>query len=174
MNTPESSKPKKSFHYRDRKKKYNPRYNKSNYTTKKFNFRKITILVPLLNEEESINPLYNEIRKVTKLISCDYELLFVDDGSTDKSLNIIKELEKTDKKIKYISFRKNFGKSAALQAGFKNATGDAIITMDADLQDDPAEIPNLLKKLLLLLLQPLLYSRKQVANLVSQLQKPWL
>jgi len=147
LNTPESNKPRKNYYYRDRKKKYKGSFIQTKYAVKKFSFRKITILIPLLNEEESIKPLYNEIRKVTKIISSDYELLFIDDGSSDKSLEMIKELERTDKKIKYISFRKNFGKSAALQAGFRNATGDAIITMDADLQDDPAEIPNLIKKL---------------------------
>lgn len=80
-------------------------------------------------------------------MAIDYEIIFVDDGSTDKSLRVVKELGKTDPKIKYISFRKNYGKSAALQTGFKNVTGDVVVTMDADLQDDPKEIPNLLNKL---------------------------
>lgn len=111
-------------------------------------FRKVSIIVPLLNEEESLNPLYNEITKTLKQIeNTEYEILFVDDGSTDKSLSIIKELSNKDKNVKYISFRKNYGKSAALSLGFKYVTGDAVITMDADLQDDPAEIPNLLAKL---------------------------
>ncbi|OGU56414.1 MAG: glycosyl transferase family 2 [Ignavibacteria bacterium RBG_13_36_8] len=114
---------------------------------KQTTFKKISIIVPLLNEEESIRPLYFEIKKATKLISSDYEIIFVDDGSTDKSLFNIKELAKSDNRVKYISFRKNFGKSAALQTGFRSANGDAIITMDADLQDDPLEIPSLLQKL---------------------------
>lgn len=71
----------------------------------------------------------------------------IDDGSTDMSLRRIKEISGNDRRFKYISFRKNYGKSAALQVGFKNAEGEAVITMDADLQDDPKEIPNLLKKL---------------------------
>ncbi len=114
---------------------------------KNLSFKKISILVPLLNEEESLRPLYNEIKKTLKTIQADHEIFFIDDGSTDKSLGIIKDLAKTDNKIKYISFRSNYGKSAALQVGFKNVTGDAVITMDADLQDDPGEIPSLLKKL---------------------------
>jgi glycosyltransferase involved in cell wall biosynthesis len=110
-------------------------------------FQKISLVVPLFNEEESILPLINEIRKAIKPLNKPYEVIFVDDGSTDGSLKIIKDAAKTDNRLKFISFRKNYGKSAALQVGFKAATGDAIITMDADLQDDPHEIPNLLKKL---------------------------
>lgn len=110
-------------------------------------FKKISIVIPLYNEEESLHPLTNEIRKVMSTISGHYDVLFVDDGSTDSSLNKLKEICKTDRRFKYISFRKNYGKSAALQLGFKEVNGDAIITMDADLQDDPKEIPNLLKKL---------------------------
>jgi len=110
-------------------------------------FQKISLVVPLLNEEESILPLINEIRKAIKPLNKPYEVIFVDDGSTDGSLKIIKDAAKVDNRLKFISFRKNYGKSAALQVGFKAATGDAIITMDADLQDDPYEIPNLLKKL---------------------------
>lgn len=137
----------RKYYYR---KKYNKNQNKEGYqknVEQKLEFKKVSIVVPLLNEEESLKPLYFEIRKSLKTISCDYEILFIDDGSTDKSLNVLKEINKEDNKVKYISFRKNYGKSAALQIGFKNATGDAIITMDADLQDDPAEIPSLLKKL---------------------------
>jgi glycosyltransferase involved in cell wall biosynthesis len=110
-------------------------------------FKKISIIIPLLDEEESLRPLYQEIRKALKGLSCDYEILFIDDGSKDKSLSIIKDFARTDNKVHYFSFRTNYGKSAALQVAFKHVTGDAVITMDADLQDDPAEIPNLLKKL---------------------------
>lgn len=112
-----------------------------------FNFKKVSILVPLFNEEESLRPLYSEIKKTLKTISSDHEIFFIDDGSTDKSLSIIKDLARLDNKVRYLSFRTNYGKSAALQIGFKNITGDAVITMDADLQDDPSEIPQLLKKL---------------------------
>jgi glycosyltransferase involved in cell wall biosynthesis len=113
----------------------------------KSSFKKISIVVPLYNEEESLQPLVNEIRKALKPLNIQYEVLLIDDGSNDKSLQIIKEIVRTDSRFKFISFRKNYGKSAALQVGFNNATGDVVITMDADLQDDPNEIGNLLKKL---------------------------
>ncbi len=109
--------------------------------------KKISIVIPLLNEEESLKPLYNDIKKSIAPYSFDYEILFIDDGSTDKSLQVIKQLARYDNKVHYFSFRKNYGKSAALNVGFAHAKGDVIITMDADLQDDPAEIPNLLKKI---------------------------
>ncbi len=109
--------------------------------------KKISIVIPLLNEEESLKPLYNDIKKTIAPYSFDYEILFIDDGSTDKSLQIIKQIARYDNKVHYFSFRKNYGKSAALNVGFANAKGDVVITMDADLQDDPAEIPNLLKKI---------------------------
>ena len=136
--------PKQKKFYKNPRRKY---YNKNKGNLKKFSFKKVSILVPLYNEEESLNPLVVEIKNALKRISIDYEIMFIDDGSTDKSLSIIKELSKKDPKIKYISFRRNYGKSAALQVGFKAVTGDAVITMDADLQDDPAEIMNLLSKL---------------------------
>jgi glycosyltransferase involved in cell wall biosynthesis len=135
--------------YYGNKKKFRPQgeQGQSPFAIQKLSFKKISIVVPLLNEDESLRSLYNEIKKVVKGISSDYELLFIDDGSTDKSLSVIKDLARLDNKIRYFSFRKNYGKSAALQIAFKNVTGDAVITMDADLQDDPNEIPNLLKKL---------------------------
>ncbi len=122
-------------------------YNKNKGNLKKFSFKKVSVLIPLYNEEESLKPLLVEIKEALKQISIDYEIFFIDDGSTDNSLAIIKEFAKTNPKIRFISLRKNYGKSAALQLGFKAVTGDAVITMDADLQDDPAEIPNLLGKL---------------------------
>ena len=115
--------------------------------TKNYKFRKVSVLVPLLNEEGSLSTLSKEIAKVFENISSDYEILFIDDGSTDNSLKIIKDLSRINNKIKYISFRKNYGKSAALNVGFQNVTGDVVITMDADLQDDPSEIPHLLEEL---------------------------
>lgn len=116
-------------------------------SSEKLTFNKLSIVIPLLNEEESLNPLVNEIRKAVKPLNLNYEVIFVDDGSTDGSLKIIKEICRQDKRFRYISFRKNYGKSAALQVGFKQVTGDVVVTMDADLQDDPNEIGNLLKKL---------------------------
>jgi glycosyltransferase involved in cell wall biosynthesis len=110
-------------------------------------FKKLSVIIPLFNEEESLNPLSNEIKKVIRQLPLNCEVVFVDDGSRDASLKIIKDICKQDRRFKFISFRKNYGKSAALQVGFKNAQGDVIVTMDADLQDDPNEIPNLIKKL---------------------------
>ena len=113
----------------------------------KSSFKKLSVIVPLYNEEESLHPLTNEIKKALKSIDIAFEVVFVDDGSNDNSLNILKEICKQDKRFRYFSFRKNYGKSAALQVGFNNVTGDVVVTMDADLQDDPNEIPNLLRKL---------------------------
>ena len=108
---------------------------------------KVSIVVPLFNEEESLQPLASEITKVCTESHLDFEVIFVDDGSTDNSLKVIKDICRTDTHYKYVSFQKNYGKSAALQVGFARVTGGYVITMDADLQDDPKEIPNLLKKL---------------------------
>src|SRR5690606_7451362 len=95
----------------------------------------------------SLIPLANEIKKSLKTLNISYEVIFVDDGSTDKYLKVIKSISHQDKRFKYLSFQKNYGKSAALNVGFKAAEGDVVVTMDADLQDDPNEISNLLKKL---------------------------
>ncbi|MCV6629017.1 MAG: glycosyltransferase [Flavobacteriaceae bacterium] len=103
----------------------------------------ITIVIPLLNEEESLNELYDWIAKVMRSNHFSYELLFIDDGSTDKSWDIISNLSKKDPAVKGIRFFRNYGKSQALHAGFKVAAGDVVITMDADLQDSPEEIPEL-------------------------------
>ncbi|NWG29543.1 MAG: glycosyltransferase family 2 protein [Ignavibacteriaceae bacterium] len=113
----------------------------------KSSFKKISIVIPLYNEEESVIPLSHELRKALSRLNTNYEVILVDDGSTDLSLQKLKEITRTDNRFRYISFRKNYGKSAALHVGFKAATGDAVVTMDADLQDDPQEIQNLLKKL---------------------------
>jgi len=141
--TENTQKPRKKYYRRP----YKGHYNKGKSNLKRYSFKKVSILVPLYNEEESLKPLVAEIKTALKKIDINYEIVFVDDGSTDRSLEMIKEFVKTDNKIKFISFRKNYGKSAALQLGFKYLTGDAVITMDADLQDDPAEITNLLAKL---------------------------
>lgn len=108
----------------------------------------LSIVIPLFNEEESLRPLFTQIEKVCKQCCDSFEVVFVDDGSTDQSLDILKELRQSHPdQIKIISFRKNYGKSAALSEGFQSAKGDIIITMDADLQDDPNEIPNLIAKI---------------------------
>jgi len=103
----------------------------------------LSIVIPLLNEAESIPELYTWIRKVMHENNYTYEVLFVDDGSTDDSWKIISDLALQDPGVKGIKFQRNFGKSQALHAGFAQAEGDVVITMDADLQDSPDEIPDL-------------------------------
>lgn len=103
----------------------------------------ISIVIPLLNEEESLLELHNWIVKVMNTHQYSYEIIFIDDGSTDKSWLIIEGLSVENPNVKGIRFLKNFGKSQALHAGFAKAQGDVIITMDADLQDNPEEIPEL-------------------------------
>ncbi|MCI9844066.1 glycosyltransferase family 2 protein [Flavobacterium pectinovorum] len=103
----------------------------------------LSILIPLLNEEESLKELYTWIIKVMQSNNYSYEIIFVDDGSTDDSWNIIESFSNENPNVKGIRFMKNFGKSQALHAGFAKAQGDVIITMDADLQDSPDEIPGL-------------------------------
>ncbi|OXG04448.1 glycosyltransferase involved in cell wall biosynthesis [Flavobacterium araucananum] len=103
----------------------------------------LSILIPLLNEEESLKELYTWIIKVMQSNNYSYEIIFVDDGSTDDSWNIIESFSNENPHVKGIRFMKNFGKSQALHAGFAKAQGDVIITMDADLQDSPDEIPGL-------------------------------
>jgi glycosyltransferase involved in cell wall biosynthesis len=107
----------------------------------------LSVVIPLYNEEKSLAELYNRIILSLKSLSLNCELIFVDDGSTDNSFSVLKDLHKKDDRIKVIRFRKNFGKSAALSAGFKEATGKTIVTIDADLQDLPEEIPILIKKI---------------------------
>lgn len=134
--------------YGNRRKRYHhkPRHHQSGERTKS-SFKKISIVIPLFNEEESVTPLSHDIRKAMSRLNIDYEVIFVDDGSIDTSLEKLKEITRTDNRFHYLSFRKNYGKSAALHVGFKAATGDVVVTMDADLQDDPIEIQNLIKKL---------------------------
>jgi len=103
----------------------------------------ISVVIPLLNEEESIKELYHWIAKVMQANSFSYQVIFIDDGSTDTSWSIIDSLHKQHSQIKAIQFLRNFGKSQALHAGFAMAQGDVVITMDADLQDNPEEIPEL-------------------------------
>jgi len=105
----------------------------------------ISIIIPLLNEEESLNELYRWIASVMQSNGFLYELIFIDDGSTDASWKIIEKLSAENTEVKGIRFQKNYGKSQALHAGFAMAKGDVIITMDADLQDNPEEIPALYK-----------------------------
>lgn len=103
----------------------------------------ITVVVPLYNEDESLRELYDWIHRVMSEHGFTYQLLFVDDGSTDHSWQVIEALAKEDANVHGIRFRRNYGKSPALYCGFKTAEGDVVITMDADLQDSPDEIPEL-------------------------------
>lgn len=108
---------------------------------------KISVIIPLYNEEASLAELFDRLEAVMTELKVDYEYVFVDDGSVDKSLLILRELFAKSSRVNVVSFRRNHGKSAALSVGFKQASGDIVVTMDADLQDDPAEIPALIKKL---------------------------
>jgi glycosyltransferase involved in cell wall biosynthesis len=103
----------------------------------------ISVVVPLFNEEESLPELVNWIKKVMDLNGYAYEIVMIDDGSKDNSWQVIENLQQKNKNIKGIKFRRNYGKSAALYCGFDEVQGDVVITMDADLQDSPDEIPEL-------------------------------
>ena len=107
----------------------------------------VSIVIPLYNEEESLAELYARLTGILDGYVGRHELIFVDDGSTDGSLGTLRELRSRDRRVKLISFKRNNGKSAALQEGFKASRGDFVVTIDADLQDDPNEIPGLLERL---------------------------
>jgi dolichol-phosphate mannosyltransferase len=109
--------------------------------------RDISIVIPVYNEEESIKPLVSELQEVLKEIKKSSEIIFVDDGSQDHSFTILKEAAFHDPQIRVIRFRKNAGQTAAFDAGFKAAQGDIVVTMDADLQNDPHDITRLLGKM---------------------------
>lgn len=106
----------------------------------------ISVVVPVFNEEESASHFYAEIKKFLPKWDKDYELIFVDDGSSDKTLSIIQDLEKKDSRVRVYSFRRNHGKAEALTFGFQKANGDLILTLDGDLQDKPSEVIKLLDK----------------------------
>ncbi len=107
----------------------------------------LSIVVPVYNEEENVRPLYEKIRKVCDTIGSTYEVLFVDDGSQDKTFDVLSEMRDTSPNLSVIRFQENAGQTAAMAAGFKYARGERIISMDGDLQNDPADIPHLLDKL---------------------------
>ena len=108
---------------------------------------KISVVIPVYNEEDNLEPLYEELKEVVTNLPYDYEIIFVDDGSKDSSWSKIKKFSKLDPKVKGIRLRKNFGQTPAMVAGFNEASGDVIITMDADRQNDPHDIPLLIQKL---------------------------
>jgi len=107
----------------------------------------VSVVIPLLNEEQNIPILYNELTQTLQLAGIEYELLFIDDGSSDRSLEILENLQRKDSRLCVIALRKNFGQTAAMTAGFDLASGDVIVAMDADLQNDSADIPKLLEKI---------------------------
>ena len=107
----------------------------------------ISIVIPVYNEQDNIKPLIGELREVLHDLGRSYEIVFVDDGSRDRSFEILTELASQNPQIRVIRFRKNTGQTAAFDAGFRAAQGDIVITMDADLQNDPHDIPHLLEKI---------------------------
>jgi glycosyltransferase involved in cell wall biosynthesis len=107
----------------------------------------ISVVVPFYNEEENIDPLHTELSNALKSLNRDYSIIFVDDGSTDNTYKNMLKISEKDNKIKIIKFRKNFGQSAALKAGFDHAQGNIVVSMDGDLQNDPADIPKLIEKI---------------------------
>ena len=110
---------------------------------------KISIIVPCFNEEEVLELFYIEIKNILESMSdYEYEIIFVDDGSTDDTLNKIKKLALQDKNVSFLSFSRNFGKEAAIYAGFCNVQGNLVCVMDADLQDPPTLIPEMIKIIL--------------------------
>ena len=108
---------------------------------------RVSIVIPVYNEEESIEPLLDALKEPCAGIKGGCEIIFVDDGSTDDSASLMEAAANTDPRIKAIILRRNFGKTAALAAGFDHAAGEVIVSMDADLQNDPTDIPKLLEKL---------------------------
>jgi glycosyltransferase involved in cell wall biosynthesis len=109
--------------------------------------RALSVVIPLFNEAESLNELTREILQVCDAYQINVEIILIDDGSTDETFSRIESLHRLDQRIKGIQFRRNRGKADALAAGFDAAKGNLIVTMDGDLQDDPAEIPKLIEQM---------------------------
>lgn len=107
----------------------------------------ISIVIPIFNEEKNIDSLYEELIGVLTGLGREFEIIFIDDGSVDESFRKLEKLQKGDSRVVVIQFRKNFGQTAALSAGFHHARGEVLITMDGDLQNDPADIPKLFEKI---------------------------
>jgi glycosyltransferase involved in cell wall biosynthesis len=107
----------------------------------------LSIVIPLYNEEENVEPLYAQLKAALEGVGREYEIIIVDDGSTDGSFDVLKRLHEDDGRLKVIRFRRNFGQTAAFAAGFDRSQGQVVITLDADLQNDPADIPLLLEKI---------------------------
>jgi glycosyltransferase involved in cell wall biosynthesis len=107
----------------------------------------VSIVIPILNEAKSLKPLYTQLQRALAGLDKTSEIILIDDGSTDNSFEILKKLQASDNRIRVIRFRRNFGQTAAFSAGFDLAAGEVIVTMDADLQNDPADLPMLLEKI---------------------------
>jgi glycosyltransferase involved in cell wall biosynthesis len=107
----------------------------------------LSVIIPLYNEEENVPLLYETLKEFLESLDKEYEILFVDDGSTDKTLSILEEIQSKDNRIVVLSLRRNFGQTAAFAAGFDFARGDIVVTMDGDLQNDPADISKLLEQI---------------------------
>ena len=106
---------------------------------------KISVVVPCYNEEESVGLFYKEMSSVAEKMEYEFEYIFVNDGSKDNTLEILMELSSRDERVKYISFSRNFGKESAIYAGFSKASGDYVVMMDADLQDPPKLLPQMVE-----------------------------
>ncbi|WP_367950180.1 glycosyltransferase family 2 protein [uncultured Clostridium sp.] len=106
---------------------------------------KVSLIVPCYNEQESLPVFYEEMMKIVKKMSCQYELIFINDGSKDRTLSILKKISAENDNVTYISFSRNFGKEAAMYAGFCNADADYVAVMDADMQDPPSLLPEMIK-----------------------------
>ena len=106
---------------------------------------KVALIVPCYNEQEALPIFYEEVMKVVTTMNCQYELIFVNDGSKDNTLSILKNFAAKNENVTYISFSRNFGKEAAMYAGFSNADADYVAVMDADMQDPPALLPQMVK-----------------------------
>ena len=124
-----------------------PREQRDQQQSQQQGWADISVVIPLYNEEDSLKELNAQFRSVLGRMNIRYEILFIDDGSTDRSFQVLRDMKRNDRHIKVIRFRRNFGKSAALAVGFDKAQGNIVITMDADLQDDPAEIPSLKRRI---------------------------
>src|SRR5262245_18985738 len=107
----------------------------------------VSVVVPVLDEVESLPTLYRELSEVLEKLGRTYELVFVDDGSRDGSFQVLEKLHRSDDRVRVVQLRRNFGKAAALAVGFRASRGDLIVTLDADLQDCPSELPRLLRTL---------------------------
>ena len=107
----------------------------------------VSVILPVLDEVESLGVLHRELTEALKRLGRSYEIIFVDDGSRDGSFQRVEKLRVEDPRVRGVQLRRNFGKAAALAVGFREAQGDVVVTLDADLQDDPAEIPKLLARL---------------------------